>query len=663
MWKLHLAASISVLALALLLIFYTIQPFSDSRYTDLILDEGSGNSVRVEQTERGMGLLKLSDNQRDISFALGYLAARDRSAQLTLLQTALKGELAFNLGREYLWHDVWVKSLNLPQLSEEIFSGLSKSERNYLTLYSAGINACYQSANYEISLPLTTLGFKPEQWQPETVLQALIFFIVEINRQPTHEEFLNQAVRDAGFADLAAKIYPGLHKKRVLFNSYHWELFPRQESLFYPPSLLQSDILLECDNSYYFTLYSQNSYPNSFYPLQINRAGRSELQLTLAGLPLTMAAFSSKNAFYLTRGVTSSKLLLKANHEIADAQEYRFSVKLNDQTPEEFRSRHLADGFLLSQTQSGSSKDSSLFFYLPTKKIAETIHTLLNLKPATISESEKIILNEMGLDFVFFTDNKANRPFKTIARRDFDYLPAGISVTDRLRSDHFLNDLFNDSLINNRYNQQPDYQLLKKWHRFYEPSNRACALFNKLKIGREKKIWQQLYPAFIKLAAVYPLASDALTENYYQHQQSNLASILIQSADSSLSNRNLLPAGLPAPSNSTGFYLELLDSVLRQSPKELIAKNNDLFKILPAFWYKKRAEIFLPSQIEFGAQNSSYRRQNSQLVPAVTIKISPLSNQLEYILMSGATEDPNDVLYNFFYTFWQRKLFLPLENQ
>jgi len=618
MWKLHITAILTVLTIASAVFFYILKPFTDAQSADLILKSGAYDSILVKKSTGGLSCLQISENQNR-NFGLGYLTARDRTAQLTVLQTALRGELAFNLGDDYLWHDIWVKNLNLPVLAKTILQSLSAEEVQSLKLYAAGINAWLQSGNYEPSLPLLALGLKPEKWQMETVLQSLLFFIIEINRQPLKEEFLIQSSRDSRFSTLAAAIYPGCSKLKNLNNQYKWDLFPWQESLFYPEILLQSDSILKCDGDYYFSLYGSNNYPSSLYPYLTANRTSAELHITQPGLPLSIARFNSQRSLCITRtDFADSRLCLIANNEIDLAPEQRFTIKLKDRTPEEYRTKRLQNGFMLSQNIAPSLEDSSFFFYLPADKIIASLHTLLNLE----ANQDQTASSMAGLKVSTFPDT--SMPVKEIQRDDLDYLSAGTGVIDRCDSNPVLNSFLSDSLQNQKMANRGEFKLLKNWQRFYSFNSKEYALFSDLLIQQDKILWQKKLPAYQKFAAVYPVESKRINEQYQ-------------------------------------CYLAKADSTYLFIPEISNGVKADSFKLKTAAWQQKRAELFLPSKTKLNTVLHTFRKQSPLVLPAVTVKITPRTNRLEYILLSGASEDPGNVYYNYFYEYWHRKLFLPLE--
>ena len=54
-----------------------------------------------------------AQNERDLFFTAGYVAARDRLFQLSMVALAVKGELSSVLGDSYLKTDIYLRTLSL----------------------------------------------------------------------------------------------------------------------------------------------------------------------------------------------------------------------------------------------------------------------------------------------------------------------------------------------------------------------------------------------------------------------------------------------------------------------------------------------------------------------------------------------------------------------
>ena len=70
-----------------------------------------GISSRVDVYTDSFGVPHVfAKNEKDLFFTAGYLAARERLFQLSMVAILVKGEMALNLGDEYLDTDIFIRT-------------------------------------------------------------------------------------------------------------------------------------------------------------------------------------------------------------------------------------------------------------------------------------------------------------------------------------------------------------------------------------------------------------------------------------------------------------------------------------------------------------------------------------------------------------------------
>lgn len=337
MCKFHLIGSLTVLAISLVLTFYLLDPFGKITPNAVLLI--GQDSVLFGERFPGLPLVK-NKNQELSPAVLGYHCGRDRAAQLSVLAIAMKGELAVNLGNQFSWQDIWVKNINLPALADQVYAGLSSNEKLVLKSYADGINAAYQSRDFQPSVISPDLQLKPQLWQDKTVLQSIIFWLVEMVREPKEWR--------------------------------KWDILPWQESLFYPRSMFESDGVIIKDNDYYFSLYAQNNYPMSYYALAYN----SKMQVYLPGLPFEIAQADSYSVRYILRNRLKSPGIEFVSKDLYNLLPSRlFNVSQHDKTALEFSVRDLENGFAVCQSSAG---ETIPYFHFDKKQLLPCVKTLLN---------------------------------------------------------------------------------------------------------------------------------------------------------------------------------------------------------------------------------------------------------------------------------------------
>lgn len=133
---------------------------------------GLSDVVEVIRDESGINHI-YAQNQKDLFFAQGYLAARDRLFQFEIWRRQATGTVAEILGERELERDIGTRLFK--------FRGDMQAEMNYyhedgveiITQYTAGVNAYIEEVlqNPEL-LPVTfkALDILPEKWTPEVVI-------------------------------------------------------------------------------------------------------------------------------------------------------------------------------------------------------------------------------------------------------------------------------------------------------------------------------------------------------------------------------------------------------------------------------------------------------------------------------------------------------------
>lgn len=133
---------------------------------------GLSASVEVLRDESGINHI-YAQNQKDLFFAQGYLAAKDRLFQFEIWRRQATGTVAEMLGERELKRDIGTRLFR--------FRGNMEDEMNYyhedgveiITQYTAGVNAYIEEVlqNPDL-LPVTfkALGILPEKWTPEVVI-------------------------------------------------------------------------------------------------------------------------------------------------------------------------------------------------------------------------------------------------------------------------------------------------------------------------------------------------------------------------------------------------------------------------------------------------------------------------------------------------------------
>lgn len=121
-----------------------------------------------------------AQNQHDLFFAQGFVAAQDRLFQMELWKRSGQGRLAEVLGPSALFRDINARLLRYRGDMAAEYQSYSPDTRAILQAFTDGINA-YISRRLApggpgLPLEFQLAGFKPEPWRPEDCLNRMAAF-------------------------------------------------------------------------------------------------------------------------------------------------------------------------------------------------------------------------------------------------------------------------------------------------------------------------------------------------------------------------------------------------------------------------------------------------------------------------------------------------------
>lgn len=160
--------------------------------------------VKVSRDNLGIPLIE-ADNEDDMAFSMGYLAAEDRLAQMIGFRAMAQGRLAEMSGPALLDIDLYMRALNLRQVGQLLYEPASPSVKQLLQRYADGVNAYI--ARHPLPPDLDIAGMKAEPWQPQDsmTLFALLNLGLAFN---SHEELAYLRVAQKVGAEKAAWLMP-----------------------------------------------------------------------------------------------------------------------------------------------------------------------------------------------------------------------------------------------------------------------------------------------------------------------------------------------------------------------------------------------------------------------------------------------------------------------
>jgi penicillin G amidase len=126
-----------------------------------------------------------AQNQHDLFFAQGFVAAQDRLFQMEMWKRAGQGSLAEVLGSAFVSRDINARALRYRGEKQAEYESYSPDTRAILEAFTAGINSYIASilGSEHPGLPIEfkLAGFKPTSWRPEDCLNRMAAFSMTNN--------------------------------------------------------------------------------------------------------------------------------------------------------------------------------------------------------------------------------------------------------------------------------------------------------------------------------------------------------------------------------------------------------------------------------------------------------------------------------------------------
>jgi penicillin amidase len=168
---------------------------------------GLKQSVNVLRDRWGVAHI-YAQNQHDLFFAQGFVAAQDRLFQMELWKRSGQGRLAEVLGPGALLRDINARLLRYRGDMEPEYESYAPDTKEILEAFSAGINAYVagRMAPGGPGLPIEfqIAGFQPEPWKPEDCLNRMAAFSMTGN---SFSELEHAQVVAALGADRASQLF------------------------------------------------------------------------------------------------------------------------------------------------------------------------------------------------------------------------------------------------------------------------------------------------------------------------------------------------------------------------------------------------------------------------------------------------------------------------
>ena len=102
-----------------------------------------------------------AENERDLFFVAGYIAARERLFQLSMVALAVKGELASVLGDSYLKTDVYLRTWRIEKVATQLVKAMNPNNKIIFESFCDGINHWIKESKNDLPVEFKILGMEP----------------------------------------------------------------------------------------------------------------------------------------------------------------------------------------------------------------------------------------------------------------------------------------------------------------------------------------------------------------------------------------------------------------------------------------------------------------------------------------------------------------------
>lgn len=161
-----------VIILILILLFVGIRIYIHHplpKYTGEMSIGTIQSPVDVYTDEYGVPHI-FAENESDLFFTAGYIAARDRLFQMSMVAYAVRGELSSALGDDYIDSDIYLRTWRINAVSKKIEQNLDPNTYLTLSTFCDGINARIKELGKNLPIEFKIMGIKPLLWEPSDVI-------------------------------------------------------------------------------------------------------------------------------------------------------------------------------------------------------------------------------------------------------------------------------------------------------------------------------------------------------------------------------------------------------------------------------------------------------------------------------------------------------------
>ena len=192
----YVLIGLGVAAIGAIIFYHVFFRLAHPKYSGTIKLEGLTADVEVRYDDYGVPHI-FAQNDKDLSFAQGYITARERMFQMDLNRRAGRGELSALLGEATVKADKFLKTVGFYRYARLEWQRLPPQYREIILAYTEGVNTYIRDLN-QLPREYVFLRSHPELWVPEDTMACSILIAYNLTRSKKTDLILYQIGQTAG---------------------------------------------------------------------------------------------------------------------------------------------------------------------------------------------------------------------------------------------------------------------------------------------------------------------------------------------------------------------------------------------------------------------------------------------------------------------------------
>lgn len=160
-------------------------------YNETLHLKGLNNEVKVLRDSFAIPQI-YAKNEHDLYMATGYVVAQERMWQMDLIRRATTGRLSEILGKDMVNADILLRSLRIPQKSQQVLKECDTNILKTLEAFAEGVNQYIEQNSDNLPFEFTLLGYKPEKWLPVHSVNLLGYMSWDLSMAKKSEIILHK---------------------------------------------------------------------------------------------------------------------------------------------------------------------------------------------------------------------------------------------------------------------------------------------------------------------------------------------------------------------------------------------------------------------------------------------------------------------------------------